>query len=127
RLGIRHVHDRAGARLDLLIVEHERRVPLDDEVDLLVTGRYLVVRDDHDPVAPREPRIDPEGLDPELPADGNPARDVLDLPEMRGTPVGHAPTLGTVALGRDQGLASANDEVASLDLDQQSTVCRLMA
>src|SRR5436190_4734405 len=77
--------NRAVRAVDFLAVDREPGVPRDDDVELLVTGRDLVVlRDDPVVGVPGGPGVDAEGLDTEVLANRGPAGRILDVGDVRG-------------------------------------------
>src|SRR5439155_428325 len=82
-------HECAGRALHPLAIELEHRAPLQDEVELLVPVRFVLVVLVDDPVARGtcRPRVDAEGRDAEVVPDGShgtPAVvDLVDLVEVR--------------------------------------------
>ncbi len=72
--GSRTKTKRAGRRLDALAVDVERGAAVQDDVELLLSGRgepdLVVLANDVSVVGDRPERVDPERLDVEVPPDG---------------------------------------------------------
>ena len=79
--------ERAGGRVHALAVELERRAALLDEVELLILVRLVVLVDDPVARVVARPRVDAEGRDAEVVADGSPRTApvvrFVDLVEVR--------------------------------------------
>src|SRR6185312_15907691 len=100
---VAHEDDRPGGPVDLFLADAERRSPGGDEVELLVSGRRLVVRRDDD-VARRAagPAVDPERADVEGEADRRPAVVAAQLLEAGRLVATHgsSSSSGTSRIGR---------------------------
>ena len=83
-------HERAGRCVDLFAVDREGRMPLDDDVELLVLRHHLGVLADHAPAGLLGAvGVHAEAADAEVIANRDPGVSLRDLVELRNRETAH--------------------------------------